>query len=165
MGRSAQQGRTMEADQKTVLFLCTGNYYRSRFAELLFNHLARGANLSWRAVSRGLALERGAQNIGPIAVTVLTRLRSLAVPIDPVVRIPRQLAETELTQAHLVIALKEAEHRPLIGARFPAWEHRIEYWHIHDVDCGRVEDTLDGIEQQARLLVARLRDLPLGSHS
>ena len=24
----------------TVLFLCTGNYYRSRFAEILFNHLA-----------------------------------------------------------------------------------------------------------------------------
>ena len=26
--------------EKTVLFLCTGNYYRSRFAEELFNHEA-----------------------------------------------------------------------------------------------------------------------------
>jgi hypothetical protein len=25
---------------KSVLFLCTGNYYRSRFAEELFNHRA-----------------------------------------------------------------------------------------------------------------------------
>jgi len=38
-----------------VLFLCTGNYYRSRYAEELFNHLARAEGLSWRAISRGAA--------------------------------------------------------------------------------------------------------------
>ena len=41
-------------NQKTVLFLCTGNYYRSRFAEMLFNHLAAERGLQWRADSRGL---------------------------------------------------------------------------------------------------------------
>ena len=57
---------------KTVLFLCTGNYYRSRFAEELFNHQAERADLDWIAQSRGLALERGALlavrsggNVGP----------------------------------------------------------------------------------------------------
>ena len=44
---------------KTVLFLCTGNYYRSRFAEELFNHEAGRAGLYWTAQSRGFALERG----------------------------------------------------------------------------------------------------------
>jgi protein-tyrosine-phosphatase len=34
-----------------VLFLCTGNYYRSRYAEELFNHLARAEGLGWRAFS------------------------------------------------------------------------------------------------------------------
>ncbi|MGM4967020.1 hypothetical protein AB7714_26215 [Tardiphaga sp. 1201_B9_N1_1] len=33
---------------RTVLFLCTGNYYRSRYAEELFNHLARRAGLTGR---------------------------------------------------------------------------------------------------------------------
>jgi protein-tyrosine phosphatase len=42
---------------KTILFLCTGNYYRSRFAEELFNHHAERAGLYWVAQSRGLALE------------------------------------------------------------------------------------------------------------
>ena len=39
-----------------VLFVCTGNYYRSRFAEAVFNHLAAARGLPWRAVSRGLAV-------------------------------------------------------------------------------------------------------------
>ncbi len=47
---------------KTVLFLCTGNYYRSRFAEALFNSVAGRMGLPWRASSRGLALERGVNN-------------------------------------------------------------------------------------------------------
>jgi protein-tyrosine-phosphatase len=45
--------------QKIILFLCTGNYYRSRFAEVLFNSVAGKMGLSWHASSRGLALERG----------------------------------------------------------------------------------------------------------
>ena len=51
----------------TVLFLCSGNYYRSRFAELVFNHLAKCAGLDWRATSRALVLELGACNVGPIS--------------------------------------------------------------------------------------------------
>ena len=39
--------------QKFVLFLCTGNYYRSRFAESLFNSVAGKMGLPWRASSRG----------------------------------------------------------------------------------------------------------------
>ena len=39
---------------KHLLFVCTGNYYRSRTAEELFNFLATHRTLSWRADSRGL---------------------------------------------------------------------------------------------------------------
>ena len=41
--------------QKTILFLCTGNYYRSRFAENLFNSLAS---------KEGSALDRRVQRAG-----------------------------------------------------------------------------------------------------
>jgi protein-tyrosine phosphatase len=40
---------------RRVLFLCTGNYYRSRYAEELFNHIARAEGLGWRAFSCGAA--------------------------------------------------------------------------------------------------------------
>jgi len=36
---------------KTVLFLCTGNYYRSRYAKILFNSKAEEMGLDWNAVS------------------------------------------------------------------------------------------------------------------
>jgi protein-tyrosine phosphatase len=50
---------------RQVLFLCSGNYYRSRFAEDLFNHAAKSAGLNWRASSRGLALDP--ENIGSVS--------------------------------------------------------------------------------------------------
>jgi hypothetical protein len=62
--------------QKTALFLCTGNYYRSRFAEVLFNFVAGKMGLPWRASSRGLALERGVNNVGPMAVSAVKALEA-----------------------------------------------------------------------------------------
>ena len=43
---------------KQVLFLCSANYYRSRFAEHLFNWLAPKRKVRWRADSRVLEWDR-----------------------------------------------------------------------------------------------------------
>src|ERR1700693_5409317 len=72
------------SSKKTVLFLCTGNYYRSRFAEVLFNSVAGKMGLPWSASSRGLALERGVNNVGPMAVSAVRALqaRGLRAVVD-----------------------------------------------------------------------------------
>src|SRR4029077_5959054 len=108
--------------KKTVLFLCTGNYYRSRFAEVLFNSVAGRMGLPWQASSRGLALERGVNNVGPMAEAAVKALerRGLgavaAFACDPI-----QVTADDLERADWIVALKLAEHLPLLQERFPAW--------------------------------------------
>ena len=118
---------------KTLLFLCTGNYYRSRFAEVLFNSLAGKAKLPWMASSRGLALERGVYNVGPMARSAVKLLTEMGVPPgDYFSRSPLPVNSGDFSAAHKVIALKHAEHYPLMLDRFPTWADRIDYWHIED---------------------------------
>src|SRR5215831_4780604 len=105
---------------RTILFICTGNYYRSRFAEALFNHHAELRGLRWRAISRGLAIER------VIAVNKLSRF-ALAAMLQRGIK--RQhtsmelnaLTSRDLIDADLAIAMCEAEHRPMMIQKHPIW--------------------------------------------
>ena len=119
---------------KSVLFLCTGNYYRSRFAEELFNHRARRARLAWHASSRALAIERGSGNVGPMSEHAAKGLGRLGVQIAEPGRMPQPCLPTDLSAASLIVALEEREHRPLLVERFSGWEDVIRYWHIRDVE-------------------------------
>jgi len=101
--------------EKTVLFLCTGNYYRSRFAEVLFNSVADKMGLPWRASSRGLALERGVNNVGPMEITAITALEARGIRgVADLARFPIQVTKDDLETASWIVALKEAEHMPLL---------------------------------------------------
>jgi protein-tyrosine phosphatase len=142
---------------RAVLFLCTGNYYRSRFAEGLFNHLASQLRLDWRADSRGLTLDRSQTgNVGPISTHTLEAFKHRSIPIGEPIRYPKTATLADFTSANLIIALKEAEHRALIRQHFPDWEHRVTYWQVHDVDLALPQFALAEIETLVRDLIARL---------
>jgi predicted translation initiation factor SUI1 len=138
--------------QKTVLFLCTGNYYRSRFAEILFNSVAGKMGLPWQASSGGLALERGVNNVGPMAAEAITALEALGVrAADAVARLPAPVTADDLERADRVVALKQAEHLPLLQERFPTWAGKVEFWHVDDAP-----EALALIEREVMGLVARI---------
>jgi len=139
-----------------LLFLCTGNYYRSRFAEILFNALAAQLHLNWKADSRGIAVESGNGNIGPISTDAVKGLQARGIDVKNNTRSPIQLQEHDLAQADLIIALKEAEHRPYLEKRFPGWAERVEYWHIHDLDGASADEALPELEREVRALIQRL---------
>ena len=137
---------------KTVLFLCTDNYYRSRFAEVLFNSVAGRMGLPWQASSRGLALERGANNTGPMAVSAVRALEAQGVrAADAVTRLPAQVTADDLEGADRVVALERDEHLPLLHERFPAWAEKVEFWQVDDAP-----EAPALIEREVMSLVARL---------
>src|ERR1700687_2493343 len=104
--------------EKNVLFLCTGNYYRSRFAEILFNSVAGKMSLPWRALSRGLALERGGNHVGPVGASAIKALEARGLRDAPdFVRFPIQVTVNDLEVANWIVALKQAEHLPLLQER------------------------------------------------
>ena len=141
---------------RRLLFLCTGNYYRSRFAELLFNNRAACAGLAWTADSRGLAVERGIYNVGPIAGVVIERLQTRGIDPGREFRFPMQLSGSDLEQADRVIALYEPEHRPLVEERFRKWASRVEYWNVPDLNEATSRDALAIVEAQVQSLVKKL---------
>jgi protein-tyrosine-phosphatase len=48
------------SETKTLLILCTGNYYRSRYAEIVFNARAQEEQLPWQAISPRLTASSNA---------------------------------------------------------------------------------------------------------
>jgi protein-tyrosine phosphatase len=144
----------------TVLFLCTGNYYRSRFAEELFNHHALRAGLSWVATSRALAIERLGNNVGSLSPFALKALEKRGLAAREAKRSPQQCAVVDLETADLIVALMDSEHRPLIRERFCGWEDRVEYWQIADIDVTHTDVALSSIETAITALIERLMHLP-----
>jgi protein-tyrosine phosphatase len=140
---------------KTVVFICTANYYRSRFSEHLFNALAEEKGLNWRATSRGLRTWM-ADGFGPIASFTIERLAARGIHLNGNIRFPISLSEADLQAADLVVALKEAEHRAMMSQQFPGWAERIEYWHVDDIDCATADQALPMCETCVEALVERL---------
>ena len=148
---------------RTLLFLCTGNYYRSRFAEEFFNMHAPERCPGWRSLSRGIAIDLGTNNVGPMALSAAEALRLHGlVDFDRRrARMPCQLQVIDLDAADHIVALKKAEHLPLLRERFDAWlattsPERVEYWHVDDVDELSPDEALPAIAAQVTSLMARL---------
>ena len=135
-----------------VLFLCTGNYYRSRFCELYFNSLNKENDL--RAASYGLWAYRKI-NPGFISPHTAQNMNELGIPLGSV-RLPEQVEERHFAAAKRVIALDEVEHRPMMEDMFPEWADRIEYWNVHDVDFTEPAEALKNLQAQTEALIKTL---------
>ena len=146
----------MPSSPRTVLFLCTGNYYRSRFAAVLFNHLAARERLDWTASSRGLKIGWPG-NLGAMSKYTEQRLNELGMNCDDHRHMPLQCRPCDLEQASLAIALKEAEHRPMLEKHYNGWANRVTYWHVHDLDGASPVEALAEIEQLVTQLVEQLK--------
>jgi protein-tyrosine phosphatase len=91
-----------------------------------------------------------------MSVHTISGLKERGVSLPSALRAPRDVTEADLRGAALTIAVKEAEHRPLVQSRFPAWLERVEFWHVDDVGDAPPSVALPLIERGVRELLARL---------
>jgi protein-tyrosine-phosphatase len=116
-----------------VLFLCSGNYYRSRMAEELFNHLARSAGSVWRAESRALRQELDGRNPGPMSVDAIKMLTQDRVEAVNGQRYPLAVKETDFLEFDRIIAMSRAEHEPMVAKDWYLYQERVGYWDVEDL--------------------------------
>ena len=140
---------------RSVLFLCTGNYFRSRLAERVFNQRATERGIPWRALSRSLAPRPELRNPGPISPHCLRALTALGLPAH-VDRSPLEASRTDLEGADRIVAVNEREHRPLVEQRFPELADRVEYWSCEDVGAKEPDEACRAVVEEVEALVRRL---------
>jgi predicted translation initiation factor SUI1 len=91
-------------------------------------------------------------NVGPMAVSAIKTLAAMGVRYaDAVARFPMQATVDDFALADWIVALKQAEHLPLLRERFPAWVEKVEFWQVDDAP-----EVLGLIEQEVMRLVARI---------
>jgi len=140
---------------RKILFVCTGNYYRSRFAESYFNWKAAKSALPWRAVSRGLLPVPGRKGISPL---VQQELAIMGVPDSRTVSDPQQLTRQDLQTSDYVVILDEEEHRPMMERQFPDMAlNSVHYWHINDIPQMQAHEACSVMATKIDDLMTRLR--------
>jgi len=134
---------------REVLFICTGNYSRSRFAEALFDVCSEAGGTALESVftRTGDSSRRWrpveSHRIGPGR----TRDRISRRPPDATRGV--SLTEVDLARAHRIVALKRDERHPMMldaDRTFRFWADRITYWAVHDIDAAEPEQALAEIE-------------------
>lgn len=140
---------------KKMLFICSGNSFRSRFSEALFNHTVKEKGLDWEAFSRGLKVKAPKEEIAAEAEALLKE-KGISLDHTGTHRMP--LTEEDLKNADKVVALKKDEHHPLMVEKFPAWAEKITYWDVHDLDPNEPdqEDPLVLVEKNVLAVVDQL---------
>lgn len=155
-----EQWLTDESSGPDALFLCTGNYYRSRFAEELFNHLARENRLSERSTSLGFAPQPDV-NPGPISTYTLRALAERNIRPQNASRLPAAVTAADFLKFKIIIALSENEHRPMMQRMFPQFLSRVQFWQIEDLPFEKSELALAKIETGVRKLIEQLQPAAL----
>jgi protein-tyrosine phosphatase len=136
-----------------ILFICTGNYYRSRFAEAVFNHQANLDRLGWTAFSRGLAVHLAD---GPISTFTSQALGARSIDLNHTAPDRVQISEIDFERSKRQIALDLREHLPMMQAQFPHWADKIEYWNVADMPYDTPENALPEIERKVIQLIQEL---------
>lgn len=138
---------------QTVLFICSGNFYRSRYAEAVFNHIAPHVIPGWSAISRGFKPHLATEDLSYLA---RERLQEKGIPLNHTAEKPCKLSREDLEESTVIVSLLESQHRPLMRTHFPEFEDVSLYWEVYDIEDQPAEISLSLIDENVTQLIAEL---------
>jgi protein-tyrosine phosphatase len=150
---TSSEPSTSKNAQQRVLFICTGNFYRSRFAEAVFNHHAEQRRIPWTAFSRGLAIHLAEGYLSSHTTEALST-RQIELRHTGPARI--RLSEDDFLQSDYRIAMDRSEHLQMMLDQFPGWANEIDYWDVSDIPYRSSLDALPEIELRVIQLLEKV---------
>lgn len=137
-----------------VCFVCTGNYYRSRFAEAVFNFMVKECGKEYVAESRGLnisAADEVAKDYGELSPYTKHKMEDLDIPINFTSEKRQSISKQDLEDFDIIVIMDRAEHFKMVKEFVGEDEDMIasaknfKYWAIKDVFDWEPDETLGAI--------------------
>ena len=88
----------------------------------------------------------------------MAALAKQKISFEEHLRLPLKVTDNDFESNHHVVAVKEAEHRPMMKRDFPKWLEQVEFWHIHDLDCCGPDEAIPHLCQEVEALLRRLNN-------
>ena len=127
---------------KKILFVCTGNYYRSRFAEEYFRHLTKIFKLNIQTSSAGFEIELAdgaADRFGEIFPLTKFKLKSLGIykehPIMETCKPRVKITEKHFEDNDIIVILDRDEHQKYLD-KYSVNYNKLLFWNVKDVEFG-----------------------------
>ena len=139
-----------------ILFVCTANIFRSRFAEEVFNFLAIKEKISARAFSAGLKV--GEYHIRRIHRPALEQLEKLNIKPKRPNKLSLHIDEVQLNKYDQLICMDETEHKPMVLSNSKLKGFNFEYWDIIDEPKVQSDVSLPLCYKKVKELVADLKN-------
>jgi protein-tyrosine phosphatase len=145
-----------------VLFLCTGNYYRSRLAEEALRGYSAAQDIKLVSDSAGLGIIPNPINIGPMRLEAVNYLKNSGFRSIGMNRFPKKCTVFDLESSDIVIGMNEPEHKQMFDEQFPGIAaNRVRYWHVPDMDEDPGFLSPDLIDRNVRFLLKEIARINL----
>ena len=138
-----------------ILFVCTGNIFRSRFAEEVFNHLCKINGVDATAFSAGLQVGRYNQRkIYRPAMNELERLKiePLRSNEDSV-----HINDIDVSIYDQIICMDEEEHKSMVRSNELLSGFTLQYWNIVDMPKVPSDISLPKCYKKVETLIDQLK--------
>lgn len=142
---------------QNILFLCSDNYFLSRFAENYFNSLALEQGLDCWAESRGFQIRPN--NVQAISQHAVRELERRGISIAEPFRYATVVQDADFEFFDSIIVINEEQSWPPMLANFTGCPGHIETWTIAGSNSADPSESLSVLECKVRTLVERLWQL------